>query len=302
MDKEPLDVQCGPCQKERISVKATLLCVTCKEPFCNNCTKLHRAQPWAQKHSYMSLTDETKDSIKSVLSSQVSQVRQKAKNKKHRWNKDVGDKSSYMEDLQQQHDHNQMEMENEVFCEQHQAILCDLCKARNHKNCVNFIPIVDVANDKKSSRDLIDLIAALKKCHMFADLMYQDRVKETDILEKKREVILPQLMTERKSSGEEANDIDKNVLSEFESMHKSNMKKLSQEKERLANLKKMTKADAEEMREIFKDDSQVSPAHFVKVYLRISNKRTIYERFLKEIYDDIQNHDYELILKQNQIR
>ncbi|XP_021369084.1 uncharacterized protein LOC110460475 [Mizuhopecten yessoensis] len=300
MDSEgdSLEVLCGPCQEVRMSIKATLLCVTCKEPFCNNCTKLHRAQSWAQKHSYMSLTDETKESIRSVLSSQVSSVRQKAKDKKKRWNKDEGDKPSYMDDLQHKHDHAQMEMENELFCEQHQTVLCDLCKAKDHKNCVNFTPVADVASSKKSSRDLFDLVAALKKYHRFAEIMYQDRVTETEILEKKREEILQQVMAVRERSDEETNDVDKINLAEFKSMHVRNMKKLSQEKERLTNLKKMTKADAEEMKEMFKDDSEKSPSQFLKAYVRISNKQTVYERFLKEIYDAIQNHDYTLTLPQ----
>ncbi|XP_069141035.1 uncharacterized protein [Argopecten irradians] len=299
MDEKVLDILCGPCQKERMSVKATLLCVTCKEPFCNNCTKLHRAQSWAQKHSYMSLSEESKQNIKAALASKVDQLKQKANNKKNRW-KDNGDKASYMEDLQQNHDHSEMEMENEVFCEQHQSIVCDLCKPKEHKNCVNFTAVADVANAKKSSRDLVDLIAALKKCHKFADLMYQDRVKETDILEEKREVILQQLTAERKKSKKETYGNDKSAIADFESMHKRNIKKLSQEKERLTNLKKMTKADVEEMKEVYKDDPPVSPARFVKVYIRISNKRTIYERFLREIYDDIHNYDYEVICTRHQ--
>ncbi|XP_060079227.1 uncharacterized protein LOC132558649 [Ylistrum balloti] len=291
--RDRLDVLCGPCKMERMSVGATLLCVTCKEPFCNNCTKLHRAQPWAMKHSYMSVTDETKESVKSVLSSQVSAIKQKAKSKRNLWNQDEADKSSYLEDLQQQHDHNQMELENELFCEQHQVILCDLCKAKDHKNCVNISPIADVASSKKSSREMIDLIAALRKYRKFADIMYQDRVKESDILEKKRDVILQQL---RKRSNEKTSNADEEILTDFESMHANNTKKLSKEKERLTNLIKMTTADAEEMRALFRDESNTSPAQFMKVYIRISNKRSVYERFLREIYNDIQNHDYELTL------
>lgn len=300
------EVLCGPCEKTRMSIKATLFCLTCKEPFCSNCTKLHRAQSWAQNHSYMSLTEETKSTINSVLSAQVTaaiklKAKVKTKVKQSRWKSSADEGRTYRKELQQQHDHYEMTLENELFCEQHQVIVCDLCKDKEHKNCKNFTPIDDVAKAKRKSREAIELVSSLKKYYKFAELMYKDRVEEVDILEKKREMILPQLSLVRQRFDEMLKDIEKTLMAEFESLHERNMKKLSQEKDRLANLKKMTSSDAETFREIYTDTSKTTSSAFIKAFTRIHNKRPVYERFLKEIYEEIINHDYIYTISQETV-
>ena len=299
-----IEILCGPCNTTRISSQANIHCPTCKEVFCYNCCKIHRMKELSRNHRTLLLCELDAATLREIKHQQAQ--RYQSKTRSHRRfgprvavTENAETKAEYMNQLAEKHDHDEEDLENEMFCKEHTLIFCNKCPT-SHFKCAGICTVEQAANEIKEKGELTELTSKYKKINKYATIMAEDRRKEQDNLQATKEKLLPQLK-EAQMRGDSPGHVEKETERQFISEYENNVSKLQVHLDKCCKIQQLTKKAIDELYGTMWRVTQKSKSKFVKTFYRSKIKYPVYEKCLKEIFDDSRSYTFQLKKEDNSI-
>ncbi|XP_061189994.1 uncharacterized protein LOC133197795 [Saccostrea echinata] len=284
---------CGPCSFSRIYSRGTFYCPVCKELFCHNCAKLHRMKEWSQNHAIVLLDKANSKQLKAIASQKISKSERESSQRPQRWgrraplNEGFESKSKYLNALASNHDHETEDLENELYCPEHDVVFCLRCKDP-HSECKGTVPIVSLA--KKI--EIAQVISNYKRCVKFADIMLEDRLEQKKQVESQRSEIIPNIQSMKNHFGNMISKKATVIENEVSIKIEQNIKKIHQHMEKCKRVKYMAQSDLDSL---LSTVERAVPGPIVKVYLRLKVKYSVFEKYLRELYNDTEYVSYQFV-------
>ncbi|XP_048745710.2 uncharacterized protein LOC125658479 [Ostrea edulis] len=291
------EIVCGPCSLSRIYSRGTFHCSICKEIFCHNCSKLHRMKEWSQNHTIILLEKANSQQLKAISSQQTSKTRQESSRRPQRWNRRAPlnegfeSKSKYLNALASNHDHETEDLENENYCPDHQVVFCERCKD-SHTGCKKVISVASLAEKILSKGDLSQVISDFKKFVKFSDIMVEDRLYHERQIDSQRREIMPAIQTMRNQYGQRVNSEVSVLENEVNNKMEQNVNKIHSHIEKCKRVKYMVQSDLDNLLSVVDKNA---PGPIVKTYNRLKTKCPIFEKYLKELYNDANYISYQFV-------
>lgn len=157
---------CNSCELNGNKSEAISWCTYCKEAFCKNCERCHRAFKITSTHCILSLHDMNADVTKFNSCSMI-------------------------------YCYQHPDKIFEVYCIDHSKSCCCLCATLSHRKCERVIPIKDAAKCIKSSNTVKETFIHLEEQLRKVDELMKNRADCMDIFDKETDVAIKQ-MNERK--------------------------------------------------------------------------------------------------------
>ncbi|KAH3794137.1 RING finger domain and kelch repeat-containing protein DDB_G0271372-like [Dreissena polymorpha] len=183
------DYSCEICEENEINKQADMYCEKCSKCYCSSCVQHHNQL--FKKHTVFGREDLTKWPVTKATYDPIELCRE------HKGRK------------------------MEVFCEDHNELLCTVCHLQNHKPCHHVILIADKVKGLRQKGDFQQLSANL-------DLLQEQFVeKKTDFVgymqssEKTFKQILEEINASRKNINNYFDQMEKNTTQELHLMKTS---------------------------------------------------------------------------------
>lgn len=284
---------CGPCSLSRVYARSTVFCSVCKELFCFNCSKLHRMKEWSQNHAIVILDNASSQQLKNIASQQCSRLSQRP----NRWarraplNEGFESKSKYLNALATNHDHETDDLENERYCPEHQLIYCSKCKD-SHRECKKTLSIASLADKILKKGEISQVISEYRKFIKFSEIMVNDRLNQIKQIESQRNDIFPTIHSMKNQFGLMVTDKVQIIENEVNEKIESNVKNIRLYMEKCKRAKYLAQSDLDSFLSVI--DKKV-PGPIVKSFFRLRTKYPIYEKYLKDLYNDTEYTSFQFV-------
>ena len=153
---------CEPCQKNNESKTASYWCLECAEALCDACTKHHKVLKATDSHTLVDVKDSKNIRVLS----------------KH-------------EEIIKCFEHTGKFID--MYCVDHNKMVCSECVTIDHKGCQNLITIDKVAGDIRESLEAHKLLDKLKESMEESECIVVDRKRNIDKLEANKANVLEQI-------------------------------------------------------------------------------------------------------------
>ena len=153
---------CEPCQKNNESKTAAYWCLECAEALCDACTKHHKVLKATDSHTLVDVKDSKNIRVLT----------------KH-------------EEIIKCFEHTGKFID--MYCVDHNKMVCSECVTIDHKGCQNLITIDKVAGDIRESLEAHKLLDKLKESMEESECIVVDRKRNIDKLEANKANVLEQI-------------------------------------------------------------------------------------------------------------
>ena len=186
MPSEPK--QCDPCQKTSDSKMAAQWCLECAEALCDACAKYHQVLKATGNHSLVDV----------------------------KANKDARKQTQHEEIIKCFHHHGKF---IDMYCVDHNKMVCAECVTDDHKGCQNLITIDKVASDIRESLEALKLLDKLKESMEESECIIVDRKRNIDKLAARKENVLEQVRQVKAEVNKVLDELEQLFTDDLNSTH-----------------------------------------------------------------------------------
>lgn len=175
---------CGPCKYDGVNKEGTKYCNDCEDFLCQTCTDSHKRFKTTRNHTILSVKDASKSMIKSQAESCIVMC---------------------------SCDQN---LETTIYCEDHDEVICQTCKAVKHRRC-NTCSLTE----KSASYDIKKLHSVIEKTNTLQAKIQNfqaDRNSDIQTLDRLTEDCKQQIKSCRDEFNSFFNTLEENMLSGLE--------------------------------------------------------------------------------------
>ena len=185
---EAYDIVCGPCKTDNVNKEAKHYCEQCQEHLCDSCQDTHRKLKATKNHNILS--GHHMPTSSEVIQRPACSV--------------------YCNCNQNQ--------EVEVYCEDHDDVICDSCATVKHRRCKTFS--IQDKSRSYTTKKLDFIIDKFKTLRMKIEQLQQERDKDRTNITRMKDTCRKEITTFRKELNDFLDHLERDIIQDLEKYEK----------------------------------------------------------------------------------
>ena len=243
---------CQPCARTNKSTTATKWCCTCNEALCDDCIGFHQSLRKTMKHRLLDMSEVKSRSMRELMA----------------------DPTCF------KHEDEPLQL----YCEDHEDLVCQTCAATEHRRCNNVISTNDIIRVRK--RDIVTLGDALQGQSKTAQFLGGNGNEATENVDHQMNNVLGEIKFVRKRIDDILERCEKNIIGEVEEIRANDKKLVGRKSDKAKAIRHATSNSGNILRLA---SANATDAHLIQWHEKVYKESKGYPDRLKEINRNVKS-------------